>query len=153
RTRLYVSNQASDTVSVFDISTLTPVTMHAPVAVGNSPNSLAVLPDGSAVYVASTGTNSVTLINGNSFLTQQIAASDAAGATVTSVGTSVAGSKVYATVVEPTNTKNGTAIIRVTDNVLVTTIGAPQQDLTCKPSSTVTCPLMRPAQVATRQQQ
>ncbi len=153
RTRLYVSNQASDTVSVFDISTLAPVTLHGPVAVGNAPASLAVLPDGSAIYVASTGTNSVTLINGNSFLTQQIPVSDAAGATVTWVGTSVAGSKVYATVIEPTDTKNGTAVIRVTDNVLVTTIGAPQQDLTCKPTSTVTCPLMRPAQVVTRQQQ
>jgi DNA-binding beta-propeller fold protein YncE len=153
RTRLFVSNQGSDTVSVFDISHLTPVTLHAPVNVGagSSPQALAVIADGSAVYVANTAANYVTRIDGNSYLTQQIPVSSSAGATVTWVAASVAGLKVYASVIEPTDTQNGTAIIRVTDNVVVTTIPAPQQDLNCVASATVTCPLMRPSQVASRQ--
>jgi hypothetical protein len=153
RTRIYVTNQASDSVSVFDISHLTPVTLHAPVSVGSgtSPQALTVLTDGSAVYVANTGTNFVTRIDGNSFLTQQIPVSQAAGATVTWVASSINGAKVYASVTEPSNLQNGTAIIRTTDNVVVTTIVAPQQDLNCLPSATVTCPLMRPTQVASRQ--
>jgi DNA-binding beta-propeller fold protein YncE len=112
---------------------------------------LTVLSDGSAVYVADTGTNFVTRIDGNSFLTQQIPVSQAAGAKVTWVTSSLAGGRIYATVVEPADLQNGTAIVRTTDNVVVTTIKAPQQDLNCLPSTTVTCPLMRSAQVVNRQ--
>jgi DNA-binding beta-propeller fold protein YncE len=153
RTRIYVSNQGSDSVSVFDISNLTPVTLHAPVSLGSgaAPKALTVLSDGSAVYVADTGTNFVTRIDGNSFLTQQIPVSQAAGAKVTWVTSSLAGGRIYATVVEPADLQNGTAIVRTTDNVVVTTIKAPQQDLNCLPSTTVTCPLMRSAQVVNRQ--
>lgn len=153
RTRIYVANQGSDSVSVFDISHLTPVTLHAPVNVGSgsSPRAIAVIPDGSAVFVANTAANYVTRIDGDSFLTQQIPVSPAAGATVTWVAASVNGSKVYASVVEPADAQNGTAIVRVTDNVVVTTIPAPKQDLNCVSSSTVTCPLMRPTQVVSRQ--
>ncbi len=153
RTRIYVSNQGSDSVSVFDISHLTPVTLHAPVSLGTgaAPRALAVISDGSAVYVANTGASYVTRIDGNSFLATQIPVTQAAGASVTWVATSTNGSKVYASVIEPTDSQNGTAIIRVTDNVVVTSIKAPQQDLTCVSSSTVACPLMRPTQVASRQ--
>jgi DNA-binding beta-propeller fold protein YncE len=153
RTRLFISNQGSDSVSVFDISHVTPVTLHAPVNVGAgaSPRAIAVIADGSAVYVANTTANYVTRIDGDSYLPHQIQVSQAAGATVTWVAAAVAGSKVYASVVEPTDTQNGTAIIRVTDNTVVTTIKSPQQDLNCLPSATVTCPLMRPSQVVSRQ--
>ncbi len=153
RTRIYVSNQASDSVSVFDISHLTPVLLHAPVNVGAglSPKAIAIISDGSAVYVANTGGNSVTRIDASSYLTQQIAVSPAAGALVTWVAASINGQKVYATVVDPSDAQNGTAIIRTSDNLLVTTIPAPKQDLNCVSSSTVNCPLQRPSQVVGRQ--
>jgi len=153
RTRIYVSNQGSDSVSVFDISHLTPVTLHAPVNLGSgtSPQAIAIIPDGSAIYVANTGGNSVTRVDASSFLTQQIPVSSAPGALVTWVAASINGQKVYATVVDPSDAQNGTAIIRTSDNLLVTTIPAPKQDLNCVSSSTVTCPLMRPSQVVGRQ--
>jgi YVTN family beta-propeller protein len=153
RTRIYVSNQGSDSVSVFDISHLTPVTLHAPVnlGAGASPRAIAVIPDGSAIYVANTGSNSVTRINASSFATQQITVSPAPGAQVTWVASSINGQKVYATVIDPSDAQNGTAIIRTSDNLLVTTIPAPKQDLNCVSSSTVTCPLQRPSQVVGRQ--
>ena len=155
RTRIYVSNQGSDSVSAFDISHVTPELLHAPVSVGTggAPYSLAVLPDGSAVFVADTGTNSVTRIDGNSFLPTQISVSQVAGAKVTWVAASVAGARVYATFTEPTDLNNGTAIIRTTDNALVATIAAPRQDVpTCDPTvSTCNSVRMRPALVMSRQ--
>lgn len=155
RTRLYVSNQGSDSVSVFDISNVTPTQLHAPVSVGSgaSPYSLAVLADGSAVFVADTATNSVTRIDGNSFLTTQIPISSIAGAKVTWVTASTAGTRVYATFTEPSDLNNGTAIIRTSDNVLVATIDAPRQDVpTCDPTVATCNPVrMRPTLVMSRQ--
>jgi len=155
RTRLYVSNQGSDSVSVFDISNVTPTQLHAPVSVGSgaSPYALAVLADGSAVFVADTATNSVTRIDGNSFLTTQIPISSVAGAKVTWVAASIAGGRVYATFTEPTDMNNGTAIIRTTDNVMVATLDAPRQDVpTCDPTVATCNPVrMRPTLVMSRQ--
>lgn len=155
RTRLYVSNQGSDSVSVFDISSVTPIQLHAPISVGSgaAPNSLAVLADGSAVWVADTGTNSVMRIDGNSFLTTQVPISSVAGVKVTSVAASVAGGRVYATFTEPTDMNNGTAIIRTTDNTLVATIDAPRQDVpTCDPTVATCNPVrMRPMLAVSKQ--
>jgi DNA-binding beta-propeller fold protein YncE len=155
RSRLYVSNQGSDSVSVFDISSVTPLQLHAPVNVGAgaSPVSLAVIADGSAVWVADTATNSVTRIDGNSFLTTQIPVTQVAGASVTWVAASVAGAKVYASFIEPTDLNNGVAIIRTTDNVIGATIAAPRQDVpSCDPSSATCNPIrMRPRLLASRQ--
>jgi DNA-binding beta-propeller fold protein YncE len=155
RTRLYISNQASDTVSVFDISGVTPVQLHAPVSVGSGsvPGSIGVLADGSAVFVADTATNQVTRIDANSFQTTQIPVSQVAGAQVTSVAASVAGAKVYATFTEPTDMNNGTAIIRTTDNALVATLAAPRQDVPSCDPTVATCGTvrMRPAMVVSRQ--
>lgn len=151
--RLYVSNQGSNSVSVFDISRVTPSQLHAPVSVGPTPGPLTVLTDGSAAFVANTAANFITRIDGSSFATLPITVSSTAGATVTWIASPIAGTKVYASVVEPTNLSNGTAIVRVVDNVVVTTIPAPQQDLNCSASATVTCPQMRPTLLASRQSQ
>jgi len=157
RLRLYVTNQASATVSSFDITGGNPVTLHAPVSMGSgtAPRALAVLPDGSAVFVANTATNFVTRMDANSFLTTPIPVSDSAGATVTWVAASLGGSKVYASFVEPTNINNGTTIIRTIDNGIGATLPAPRQDVaSCDPtvSSTPCSTLrMRPTQVASRQ--
>ncbi|HEU5403452.1 MAG TPA: YncE family protein [Terriglobales bacterium] len=155
RTRLYVSNQGSDSVTPFDISAVTPVPLHSPVDVGAgaSPYALAVLADGSAVFVADTATNSVTRIDGNSFLTTQLPISSVAGAKVSWVAASLAGTRVYATFTEPTDMNNGTAIIRTSDNAVVATIDAPRQDVpSCDPTVATCNPVrMRPALVMSRQ--
>ncbi|MDT8068520.1 MAG: YncE family protein [Terriglobia bacterium] len=155
RTRVYVSNQGSDSVSVFDISGVTPVQLTAPVSVGSgaSPYSIAVLADGSAVFVADTATNVVTRIDGNSFLPTQIPISQVAGSKVTWVAASIAGARVYATFTEPTDMNNGTAIIRTSDNALVATIDAPRQDVpSCDPTVATCNPArMRPVLVMGRQ--
>ncbi len=155
RTRLYVSNTGSDTVTPFDISAVTPVQLHAPVNLGSgaTPYSLAVLTDGSAVFVADTGTNAVTRIDGNSFVPTQIPISSVAGAKVTWVAASLAGARIYATFTEPTDMNNGTAIIRTSDNAVVATLAAPRQDVpTCDPTVSTCNPIrMRPALVMSRQ--
>ncbi len=155
RGRIYVTNQGSDSVSAFDISNITPLQLHAPVSVGAgaAPKSLAVLADGSAVYVANTATNSVAMIDANSFLTTQIPVTQVAGATVTSVAASTNGSKVYASFIDPTDMNNGIAIIRTTDDLVVATLAAPRQDVpNCDPTVATCNPIrMRPTLLASRQ--
>lgn len=152
--RLYVVNRGSNSLSVFDVSNqAAPAMLHAPVGVGPAPSGVAVLGDGSAAYVANTGANYITRIDANSYGRKDIVVNTAPGATVVSVSTPVAAGKVYAATVDPTDSSNGTAIVRASDNTLVTTIPAPQQDLNCAPAAgppAVTCPLARPAQLLSR---
>lgn len=152
-TRLYVVNQGSDSLSVFDISHSVPVPLRTGIVVGPSPNSVTVLADGSAAYVANTGANYITRIDGSSFVRKDITVNATAGAKVNWVASSIAGLRVYATTYDPTNMSNGTAIVRTTDDSLVLTIAAPQQDLNCVSTQTpsVTCPLLIPTVIATRQ--
>jgi YVTN family beta-propeller protein len=56
----YITNQASNTVSV--IATATNTVVGSPVPVGNGPQGVAVTPDGSKVYVANFGDNTVSVI-------------------------------------------------------------------------------------------
>lgn len=151
--RLYVVNQADNSLSVFDVSHSVPVPLRTGIAVGPTPNSVAVLASGAAAYVANTGASYITRIDGNSFVRRDITVNATAGAKVNWVASSVAGLRVYASTFDPTDMSNGTAIVRTSDDVVVTTIPAPQQDLTCVPrqSPSVTCPLLRPTIIATRQ--
>jgi len=61
--RIYVSNQLDNTVSVIDGDTPKVV---ATVRVGVSPAQLAVSPDRRSVYIANTGSNTVSVLNTNS---------------------------------------------------------------------------------------
>jgi YVTN family beta-propeller protein len=69
-TRLYVANNDGASVTVLDISALTPnttvsaatVTLASPT-VGNNPVGVAIHPDGTYVYVANSGSNSVSVID------------------------------------------------------------------------------------------
>jgi YVTN family beta-propeller protein len=152
-TRLYVVNQGDSTLSVFDISHSVPVPIRTGIPVGPSPNSVTILPDGSAAYVANTGANYITRIDGSSFVRKDITVNNTVGAKVNWVASSVAGLRVYATTYDPTNMSNGTAIIRTVDDTVVLTIPAPQQDLNCVPTQnpSVTCPLLVPTVIASRQ--
>lgn len=139
--RLYVANTGSDTVSVFDASKSPLVSLHAPIAVGSAPRAISITPDGSKVFVANTGSNFVSVINSLGFQRQDVTVSTAPGATVTWVGASRLGTKAYASVVEPTDLNNGTAVIRTSDNSLVLTLPAPRRDIsTCDPGTpSTTC--------------
>ena len=152
--RLYVANRGSNTVSVFDLSNPTsPNSLHTPITVGPAPTRVAVLGDGSAAFVANTGANYISRIDAASFIRNDIVVSSAPGAAVVDIDTPISAPRVFAAVVDPTDTSNGTAIVRTTDNVLVTTIPAPQQDLSCVPAAgppVVTCPLARPFQIQSR---
>jgi YVTN family beta-propeller protein len=68
---VYVTNAASNTVSVIDTATNTVVTT---VGVGNTPEEVAVTPDGKHAYVTNSGSNNVSVI---------ATATNAVGATVT----------------------------------------------------------------------
>ena len=59
--RLYVTNNGSGSVSVFD--TQTNAAVGEPIPVGSWPRGLAVTPDGSRVYVANYGAGSVSVID------------------------------------------------------------------------------------------
>ncbi len=147
-TRLYVVNTGSDSVSVFDVSTLkSPTALHTPVTLSATPNSFAVLPDGSRAFAGLAGTNQVAEINTGSYSVKTITVGTTASSTVNSVGRSNDGSKVYAATVEPTDLQNATTIIRTTDDAIVGNILAPLQDPTCSGTS---CKLQRPYLVISR---
>jgi len=147
-TRLYVVNTGSDSVSVFDASTYSsPKVLHTPVTLSGTPNSFAVLPDGSRAYAGLAGTNQIAEINTGSYSVKTLTVGTTASSTVTSVGRSNDGTKVYATTVEPNDLQNGTTIIRTTDDVTVGNIPAPLQDPSCSGTS---CKLQRPYAVISR---
>lgn len=146
--RLYVVNRDSNNVSVFDASVSSaPVAMRAPIPVGPAPTTIATAGDGSKAYVGNTGSNTLTEIRSSNFATTDIVVGDDPAATVTWVAASRDGSKLYAATVEPNNLKNGTTIIRTSDNIRVAHMLAPQQDPNCNPSTT-SCTLYRPVQVS-----
>jgi YVTN family beta-propeller protein len=58
--KVYVTNQGSNTVSV--IATATNTVVGSPITVGTNPEGVAVTPDGSKVYVANHGSNTVSVI-------------------------------------------------------------------------------------------
>lgn len=151
--RLWVVNGTSHNVTVFDASQTPIAPLKTGIPAGAGAKKITVIPDGSVAFVANTGTNTVTRISGLNFSTMDIPVSTTAGATVTSVASSRDGSRAYATVVEPTNMKNGTAILKPSDttNPVITFLAAPQQDtVNCDPTK-ATCPLQRPIIVVDRQ--
>ena len=86
-TRVYVTNQNSDTVSVIDTATNTVV---ATIAVGDGPYAVAVDPAGTRAYVANLFSNNVSVID---------------TATNTVVATIPVGNSPYAVAVHPAGTR------------------------------------------------
>ena len=76
RNRLYVTNSGDNTVSVFDVSSVTQggsdpaVPTLATVPVGTDPVGVIPLLDGTNFYVANAGSNNVTVVSQSSFTTQ-----------------------------------------------------------------------------------
>ncbi len=64
--RLYVANTGSNTVSVFNANTNTPVLLNT-VTTGSAPMAVTALQDGSKFYVANSADNTVSVFNAMSF--------------------------------------------------------------------------------------
>lgn len=161
--RLYVSNtNPLGTVSVLNASTL--VAVHAPIAVGANPVALSVTPDGTSVYVANTGANTVSVINANSFNVTFLTPTTDVSARIQSVAVSKDGTKAFIAVtvssdrVNASGTSgNGIYVVFTSNNSFVTNPSgsvlnvAPPQDLSC--DATESCSgvlLQRPVQIVPR---
>ena len=111
-TRLYVANSASNTVSAINIDTASntyqridanPSIFSRDIAVGLAPSALALNPDGTRLYVANSGSNTVSLIDVTDDGFETVDTDPTAsgtqslfvGSTPTSVVVSADGSKVY----------------------------------------------------------
>jgi YVTN family beta-propeller protein len=152
--RVYVSNRSDNTVSIYDAAQ-TPMSLLRTVNVGNSPQAIAVLRDGTRAYVANTGSPFITEIKSQGFQTSNINVVDTTavtGATVTWVARSATGTKVYASFVEPTDLQNGTAVIATSNDSLLLTLAAPPRDIPECDQNPSTCPKerQRPMMLAQR---
>jgi YVTN family beta-propeller protein len=112
--RLYVSLENIDRVQVFDTDT-EPDTLIATIVVGDKPNGAAVTPDLSRVYVANSGSGTVSVINtANNSVIKTVTV----GSNPTGVGISPDGARVYVT-----NRGSGTvSVIDTSTNAVVATI-------------------------------
>jgi YVTN family beta-propeller protein len=85
----YIANSVSDNVSVIDTATNT---VTATIPVGNSPEGVAVSPDGSKVYVANYDSNTLSVIN---TATNTVTATIPVGVSPSGVAVTPDGTKVY----------------------------------------------------------
>jgi len=109
----YITNAASNTVSVIDTATNTVTGL--PIPVGILPRGVAVTPDGGKVYVANTGSNTVSVID---TATNSVVGTIPVGNGPTGVAVTPDSSKVYVT--NPgTNT---VSVIATATNTVVSTI-------------------------------
>src|SRR6202035_514425 len=109
-TRVYVVNNASDTVSVIDIATNTVVSTFA---VGSHPRGVAVNPNGTRTFVANRDSNTVSVID---------TATNTVGANPFGVSFSPDGTRAYVT----NQTSNDVAIIDTANNTVISTVSVGQ---------------------------
>ncbi len=155
--RLYVSNtNPVGTVSVLNASTLAALPQ-SPIAVGVNPVALSVTPDGSSVYVANTGSNFASVINGNSFNVTTLTPTTDVSARIQSVTVSKDGTKAFMAVTVSNDLANGIFVVFTSNNAFVTNPSgsvlnvAPPQDMSC--DATESCSgvlLQRPVQIVPR---
>lgn len=145
--RLYVTNTGSNTVSVFDVSNVTPgvnpaIPTLATVNVGSAPVSVTALPNGLTFYVANSGSNNVSVVSATGFT---LVATVPVGQSPQFVASEPTSSKVYTA-----NAGGGNiSIIQTSNNTVTVTMPAPQQDPNCNPQVS-TCPLQRPQMILTQ---
>ncbi len=109
----YVANAGNGTVTVFD--TVTSTIIGSPIAVGTTPLSVAITPDGSRVYVTNNSSNSVSVID---------TTTNSVIATITGVGTlpntiAIAPNGKKAYVSSPAN--NSVSVIDIESNTVIGT--------------------------------
>jgi YVTN family beta-propeller protein len=118
-TRAYVTNEASDTVSVIDTATNT---VTATITVGDAPQGVAVSPNGSRAYVTNFGSDTVSVIN---TATNTVSATITVGNGPVGVAVSPDGSRAYVT----NAISNTVSVINTATNTVAATItvgGLPQ---------------------------
>jgi YVTN family beta-propeller protein len=140
--RLYVTDNTSSTVSVFDASKVNvandpPMPTLATVNVGSGPVGVAALPDGTKFYVANGWSNDVTVVDASSF---EVLTTVALGQPPLFIQSEPTSSKIYVA------TQTGVIIIATSDDTISATIESPPQDPTC----TSGCALQQPAMIITQ---
>src|SRR5262249_23210298 len=106
-------NTDAHTVTVFDVSTDTPV-KQAELAVGKDPSSVAILPDGSKAYVANSFAGTVSVIN---LAGPNVSGSFTVGAEPMAVATSPNGTRLY---VANSASNNLNVVNTATDSIVAT---------------------------------
>ena len=144
--RLYILNQANNTVTGFDATGNSTLTKLGTATVGPNPVSLTVLTGGTRAFTANSGNNTVSEINTGSFTTKALTVGADPSALVTDVASSNDGSKLYAASVTSGNFKNGVTVIRTSDDAVITTLPSPKQNAACVTSTASPCPLQQPQQ-------
>jgi len=144
--RLYVANSGSNTVSVFDSSSINPpgnppIPLLATVPVGTTPIGVTPLADGSNFYVANSGSNDVTVVSASSFSVLGSVPLPA-GANPVFIASDPTASKVY---IADQGTSE-TTIIQTSNNTVSQNISAPTQVSGC----TSACALQTPVMILTR---
>ncbi len=145
--RLYVTNKGSDSVMVFDASNVnanvTPaIPLLGTTTVGTAPVSLATLPNGTKFYTANSGSNDVSVVSATSF---SVLKTVPVGQTPMFVASEPSSTEIFVA----NYNSFSTSIIQTVNDTVAINIPAPQQDPTCVPSSSVSCPLQQPFMVVT----
>ncbi len=141
--RLYVTNSGSNSVTVFDLSSINvnnnPVLPTlATVNVGSGPVGVTSLPNGTKFYTANAMSNDVTVVSATSFAVLKTIPVGQRPVWITSEPTST---KVYTA-----NKNSGNiSIIQTVNDSLVSNMPAPQQDPNCSTS----CALQQPTMILT----
>lgn len=140
--RLYVTDNTSSTVSVFDASKVNvandpAMPTLATVNVGSNPVGVAALPDGTKFYVANKGSNDVTVVDASSF---EVLAAVALGQPPLFIQSEPTSSKIYVA------TQTGVIVIATSDDTISAMIDSPPQDPTC----TSACTQQQPAMIITQ---
>jgi YVTN family beta-propeller protein len=114
------------------------------VTVGTNPQSVTALADGSRIYVANTGSNSVSVISSLNLVATKTVAVGTAPVSISSDGDST---KVFTA---NRDSKDVSVIVTSTDTEITDASGnpkriaAPQIDPTCAPTTPTTCPHLSP---------
>ena len=122
--KVYVANYLDSTVSVL-IDDGTQLTPQAPLTVGMNPVGLAATPDGSYVYVANSGSNSMSVVRTSD---DAVIQSITLGASPWGVAVSSQGAYVYITNSDILN-GNSVTVIRTSDFMLLGTLPAGMRPL------------------------
>lgn len=144
--RVYSANPSTNTVSAVDVSVPEGRKLRD-IAVAGEPVSVAVLPDGSRIFIANRAANDVAVITVSGLQptgpAPEIVKLPATIGTPVSVVSSPDGSRIYVAAQGPTQVgttayPRGTVIVRTADNSIVNVIGSPYQNTIECPSTDTT---------------
>lgn len=141
--RLYVANTGGNSVTVFDVSTISlssnpALTTLATVNVGSGPVGITALPDGTRFYTANSLSNDATVVSAASY---SVLKTIPVGQDPVWIASEPSSTKVYTA----NKLSGNVSIIQTVNDTLVTNMAAPPQDSTC----TQSCALQQPSMILT----